>query len=83
MDAYRSQYFPTQLLPDCLFSPVLVLFLTWIIFLTEINLTLFQVKKIIQVLNSIPRVRCASDQLLQLLQMLTLFWSALFAGEPS
>ena len=35
-------------------------FITWIIFLTEINLKVFQMKKFIQVLNSIPWVRCAS-----------------------
>ena len=34
--------------------------MTWIIFLTEINLKLSQMKKIFQVLNSIPWVRCAS-----------------------
>ena len=34
--------------------------ITWIIFLIEINLKSFQLKKIIQVLNSIPWVRCAS-----------------------
>ena len=34
--------------------------MTWIIFLTKINLKLYQLKKIIQVLNSIPWVRCAS-----------------------
>ena len=40
--------------------------ITWIIFLTEINLKLLKLKKIIQVLNSIPWVRCASGNVFQL-----------------
>ena len=35
-------------------------FITGIMFLTENNLKVFQMKKFIQVLNSIPWVRCAS-----------------------
>ena len=35
-------------------------FMTCIVFFTLINLKLFQLKKIIQVLDSIPWVRCAS-----------------------
>ena len=38
--------------------------MTCIIFLTEINLKLLQLKKISQVLNSIPWVRCASGNVL-------------------
>ena len=34
--------------------------ITWIMFLTEISLKLFWLKKIIQVTDSIPWVRCAS-----------------------
>ena len=34
--------------------------IAWIMFLTEINLKLFWLKKIIQVMDSIPWVRCAS-----------------------
>ena len=35
--------------------------MTWIIFPTKIDLKVFQMKKFIQVLNSIPWVRCASN----------------------
>ena len=38
--------------------------ITWIMFLTEINLISFWLKKIIQVTDSIPWVRCASGNVL-------------------
>ena len=40
--------------------------ITWIMFLTEINLKLFWLKKIMQVTDSIPWVRCASGNVFQL-----------------
>ena len=40
--------------------------MTWISFLNEINFKRFQLKKIIQVLNSIPWVRCASGNVFNL-----------------